>query len=257
MQPNLPSLPPAPGQQPKLPPQQPFAPNPYAQLNGQQPVATYKPKNHMPLLIIALSLTLLLLFAAAGFGMWAFTSRQDYKNNSDKKVAAAVQVAKEQEGKAKDAEHAEQDKSPTRTYAGPAQYGSVSIQYPKTWSAFVTESNGGIPIDGYFHPSFVPGTQSGTAFALRVQVVAQPYSQVARQFDPTTNKNITVKPYSAPKVPSVVGMRVDGQIVQSAKLVGTAIVLPVRDKTIIVSTQSVTFRGDLEKYILANLTFEP
>jgi hypothetical protein len=251
-------MPPTPGQQPNLPPQQPLAPNPYAQLAQQQPVSTYRPKNHMPALIISLSIVLLLLFGSAGFGLWAFTSREDYKNNSDKKVAAAVEVAKVEEGKVKDAELAEKEKSPTRTYKGPASYGSLNIQYPKTWSAFVTEqANGGMPVDAYFHPSYVPGINSGTAFALRVQVLAQPYAQIAKQHDPANRKGAVVTPYSAPKVPGVVGIRVEGQISESTKVSGTMIVLPLRDKTIQISTQSPSFRGDLDKYILANLTFEP
>ena len=44
-------------------------------------------------LLIPLILVVVLFLGAAGFGFWAFSSREDYKNNSDAKVAVAVTAA--------------------------------------------------------------------------------------------------------------------------------------------------------------------
>src|SRR5262249_10256258 len=146
---------------------------------------------------------------AAGFGMWAYMSRQDYKDNSDKKVDAAVTIAKQQTASDKDKEFVEKEKYPLRHYVGPAPYGSVDIQYPKTWSAYVTESSSGTPIVGYFHPSFVPSTQAGTSstsFALRLEVTNTSYDQVLKSFDANVKSGkVKVTPYKAPKVSSVLG----------------------------------------------------
>ena len=38
-------------------------------------------------LLIPLILVIVFFLGAAGFGYWAFSERQDYKNNSDAKVA--------------------------------------------------------------------------------------------------------------------------------------------------------------------------
>ncbi len=113
-----------------------------------------------------------------------------------------------------------------------------------------------IPVEGYFHPSFVPGVQSGTDFALRVQVTNQPYDQELKQFESKTKSGkVKVSPYKAPKVPNVLGSRVDGEINNGQK--DSMVLFPVRDKTLKISTESDQFLSDFNSIILANLTFVP
>src|SRR4051812_2466554 len=94
--------------------------------------------------IFVLGIALLATFI---FGIWAFSSRSDYKDNSDKKVAVAVKVAEAkgaEEQKAKDAELAKQ---PYKTYSGSLTYGGVTFNYPKTWSGMVDTSDTSEPIN--------------------------------------------------------------------------------------------------------------
>src|SRR4051794_28439176 len=91
-------------------------------------------------LLLPLLVALLLLVGVAVFGVWAFGSRQDYKDNVDAKIATAVASAKVDEDKVKDAQFAEESKNPLKTYTGPAAYGSVTINYPKTWSGYVRDT---------------------------------------------------------------------------------------------------------------------
>jgi len=186
--------------------------------------------------------------------------RQDYKQNSDKKVAAAVEIAKKQTETAKDNEFLEKEKYPLRHYTGPSAYGSVDIQYPKTWSAYVTESgNGSTPISGYFHPSFIPSTQQGqssNSFALRLEVASTSYDQALKQFDGNIKQGkIKVSPYKAPKVQSVLGARLDGEIVTGKQ--GSMVLIPLRDKTLKIWTEATNFRGDFDNIIMANIVFVP
>jgi hypothetical protein len=153
-------------QPPGMPPQNPNL--------LQPPPAT---KHHSWALIIALVIFVLLTFAATGFGVWAFAERQNYKDNSDKISAKAVEIAIQKEDTKKDNEFLEREKSPLKKYQGPDTYGGLDISYPKTWSAYVVTDNGATPVDGYFHPNYVPGIQSKAAFALRVQVLSRTYEQ--------------------------------------------------------------------------------
>lgn len=198
-----------------------------------------------------------LFIAAASFGIWAYGSRQDYKQNTDKKIAAAVEVAVQEESTRKDNEFVEKEKSPLKTYQGAAAYGSLGISYPKTWSAYVVETDkGNTPIDGYFHPNFVPGLQSQTAFALRVQVSNQSYDQEMKQFESKVKSGaVAVTPYISKNVPTVTGARVDGEINQGQK--NSMVLLPIRDKTIKISTESQQFLSDFNDIVLANLKFVP
>ena len=56
---------------------------------------------------IWLIVTVLLLVGSLAFAGWAFLGRQDYKNNTDKKIADAVTIAKQKEDGVKDVAFAE------------------------------------------------------------------------------------------------------------------------------------------------------
>jgi hypothetical protein len=210
-------------------------------------------------LLLPFIIVFVLLLSSVGFGAWAFTSRQDYKNNSDKKAAAAAAKATEAESVKKDAAFAETEKSPLKTYTGPSTYGSLTIQYPKTWSAYISEntSSGAQPVDGYFNPNFVPNVQStGTNFALRIQVINSSYASVLKTFDSSVKAAKTsVSAYRAPKVTSILGSLVSGQV--NGQKTGTMVLLPLRDKTIKVWTEGDDYKGDFMNTVLANLTFVP
>ena len=210
-------------------------------------------------LLVSLITSVVLVVGFAAFGVWAFMGRQDYKNNSDKKAAAASTQTKEQTQKEDAVQYAEQSKNPLKTHVGPDAFGSVTIQYPKTWSAYVTEhnNNSGVPMNDYFHPDVVQDTSNVTnAYALRVQIVNNTYSQVMAQYQGlAVAKKVTVTPYKLPRVPSVVGSRVGGQI--AAQKQGIVVVLPLRNVTLEISTESKDFESDFNTFILPNLSFSP
>ncbi len=208
-------------------------------------------------LLIPLILVVLLFFGAAGFGVWAFMERQDYKDNVDQKIATAVEVAREEVSTEKDNEFLEREKEPLTEYVAPAAYGSVFVKYPKTWSAYVSElGNSGREVDGYFHPDFVPATESKTAYALRLLIASGDYAEEVADYDRQVEAGtLSSTPYRAPKVPDVLGVRLDGELEKGIQ--GTMIMLPLRDKVIKIWTESAEYRKDLENHVLSNLTFVP
>jgi len=212
----------------------------------------------MNALVLPLLILFLFFMAALGFGFWAFASRADFKDNVEQKVAAAVVTAQKETQAADAKQYAEEAKKPFDTYIGPAAFGNINLKYPKTWSAYVSqESSGGNPVDGFFHPNFVPNIGNvNNAFALRVQVVQSSYDSVLQQYSSQVEtKQMTVAPYSLPKVPSVVGSRLEGQITETKQ--GVMIVLPLRNMTLKIWTESANFKSDLDNTILPNFTFQP
>lgn len=207
-------------------------------------------------LIIVCAVLALALVGSLIFAFWAFSERGTYKNKTDEVVAKEVVTAKQQVSDEKDKEFVEKEKFPLQEYKGPATYGSVSVMYPKTWSAYVDLTNGQTPVNGYFHPDFVPATGSGTAFALRVEVVNTPYAQEVKDYDARVKSGkVKVSPFKAPKVAGTDGSRLEGEINQGQK--GTMVIFPLRDKTLKISTQTDAFLKDFNEIILANLTFVP
>lgn len=254
MQPNNPN--------PYYPPREPVVPVTQP-MNSGQPNFGGLPKSGPAWgWIVTTTLLVVVLLGALGFGLWAFSERQDYKNNSDKKAAAAVEVAKKQTTEENNKKFAEELKNPLKTYTGPEAYGSVIVQYPKTWSGYITTgtSGSGAAVDAYFHPDVIPplgaGENNQSAVALRVQVLNQPYDQAMLTFKAQVDAGtLSATPYALPKMPEQVGTMFKGAITQY--LSGTQIVLPLRDKTIIISTDTDQYLPDFNNYILPNVTFEP
>ncbi len=223
-------------------------------------ISSMNKRGEINVLLIPVVLLVLLLTTAVSFGYWAFMSRQDYKNNTEQKISSAVEVAKKEEGIAKDRAFAEQEKSPLQTYTGPSAFGSISVAYPKIWSVYVnTPASGTQPIDAFFNPRVVPAVNDqSAAFALRIQVVGQHYASVLQSIEAQVkSRQVRAAPYALPKVPSVVGVRVDGVVNATKKTNGSMIIMPLRDKTIKIWTENAQFQSDFDNIILPNLSFVP
>ncbi|MFO0920297.1 MAG: hypothetical protein U0451_01345 [Candidatus Saccharimonadales bacterium] len=243
-------------------PQMPGPPGGYGPAANQpmQPITTssYKPKRSWGW-IIAVVLLSVALIGSLVFGFWAFGQMNDYKNNVEPKIEAAKELATKETETRKDKEFVDKEKKPYRTYKSSDILGSVGFEYPKTWSAYIVEDqnvNSNAPVDGFLHPSYVPGKDTGTAFALRLELKSQQYTELLNQFNgKATQGKVKIQPYSPPKVPSIVGVKITGEIDRGKQ--STMVLLPLREKTLQISTESPQFLGDFENIILPSLTFAP
>lgn len=215
-------------------------------------------RGFMNALVVPLLVVTLLLVGSAAFGIWAFAGRQDYKSNSDQKVATAVEETKTATQATEAAKYAEEAKNPLKTFVGPSDFGSVTFQYPKTWSGYViTAASGDSPLDGFFHPDTVPDVEAeSSVFALRVAVVNDAYSEVLDSFAGNVQSGkVTVSPFKLAKLPSVIGSQVQGEIEQGKK--GTMVLFPLRNVTLKVWTNTDQYLADFNNTILPNLSFSP
>lgn len=205
--------------------------------------------------ILAVVFGLFFVFALI-FGGWAFSSRQDYKSNVDKKISDANVVAVQEAETAKDAEFLEKEKSPVRIYTGPVTYGAVSFEYPKTWSLYEVKAASGTVLDLFAFPLVVPGVTNDQTYALRTEIVSQTYNTVVKQYDKDVKSGaVTSTAYRPAKVPGVLGVRIDGTIDRDVQ--GSMVILPLRDRTIKIYTEIPQFVGDFNNIVLPSLTFVP
>lgn len=220
----------------------------------------YAQRGEFNALVIPLVFVLLMLFGALGFGYWAWTGRQDYKDNVDQKVTAAVEVAVNENTIKKNNEFAEKEKDPLEVYEGPSAYGSVKIAFPKTWSVYVNSpTSNPQPLDAFFSPRAVPAVGDlASVYSLRVKVLPTAYASVVKTMDGTIKSGkVKVAPFALEKVPEVVGIRADGEVIPNRKLSGAMIILPMRDKTLQVWTEDSQSLNDFNNIILKNMTFSP
>jgi hypothetical protein len=207
-------------------------------------------------ILIALSVILFI------FGIWAFNGMQTNK----KSVSAANNTASQALASQKTAETKYNDllQKPYKTFTGPNNYGTISFNYPKNWSAYV-DSGGGELINAYFYPDQVPSTQSDTAFALRLELLDSDYATVVQQFSASVSQgSITshayVPPAMAKNASAQPGVKLDGAITQTSTgttLQGSMVILKVRDKTLQVYTQANSFESVFDSVVLPSLTFVP
>jgi len=210
---------------------------------------------------ISLTLAVVLLVAALVFGGWAFSGRQDYKNNANIKIDNAVALAKQQQNKVDQGFFDEQAKQPLKAYDGPQAYGSLVVNFPKDWSAYVDDTGGSTNglVDGYFAPGTVPAiTNPASVFALRVQVINQSYSAVVQSFAKQQKAGkLTVSAYALPKFPNNVGVEAVGLLGRQSTQSVTMVVVPLRSDTLELWTQGSQYLSDFNTNILPNFSFSP
>ncbi len=226
-------------------------------------VAPLSPKSSGGKGVVVSVILVILLLCSLIFGAWAYSQMLDYKNNSDKKAAVAAAASANAAQKIQKTKDEEAAKSPYKVMASTPTYGSITFAYPKNWSAYVDTTNTSEPINGYFHPDVVPGTQSKTAFALREELVTADYAQVLQQYNSSIQHGqVTAKAYMPPRMQGVAnavpGTYFSGQINPQDKTQnGAMLVIRVRDKTLEIYTQSTQFISDFNNIILASLKFLP
>lgn len=199
------------------------------------------------------------LFGALFFGFKFYGQSQLYKKDVDKIVATEVQKATAKQASKLNAEFEQKQKLPNKNYTAPATYGSISFSYPKTWSAYINDSNSSQPINGYFHPDYVPAA-AATAYALRIELLNSAYAQVLQQYDSQIKTGkLKAAAYIPPKMTGAAnvqpGIKLDGAL--STTQSGSMVILKIRDKTLKISTLSSNYLADFNNTILPTLSFTP
>ncbi len=187
--------------------------------------------------------------------IWALVNYNDQKNNVDQKLENAQKAAviKQKALDAKDFE--EKEKDPLKEFVGPTDLGRVNFKYPKNWSVYVANdgSQSGSGYQAYLHPDEVPPTTVGAnKFALQVSIVNQSYDQVLQQYQGLVKQGslkssiITANGFD--------GTRFDGRF--SKEIDGSVVVFKIRDKTLLLKTDSPLFKPDFDDKIMKTISFQ-
>lgn len=200
-------------------------------------------------LLVPLVLAVILLLAASGLSVYYYSQYVEQKDSNQPLIDAAVATAEEKQQDKLEAEFTEREKQPNKSYVAPSEFGSVRLQFPKTWSSYV-ETRGG-DIDYYGHPNYVP--ESGVNYALRMSVTTRPFATEIKAYDNEVKKGELKA--SAIQISGTTGTRLDGMLTKDQQ--GAMVIFPLRDKTLKVWTENNDFKGDFDNIVLKSLTFVP
>ncbi len=185
--------------------------------------------------------------------IWALVNYNDQKNNVDSKIAAGVEQGKKEQQATDQKIFDEKEKDPLKEFIGPVDLGRVTFKYPKTWSMYVANNGAsGTTYEAYLHPEAVPSAQGQNKFALRVSIVSQNYTQVLEQYaglvkqGKLRSSTITTSGYD--------GTLLEGSFSQT--LQGSVVVFKIRDKSLILRTDSPSFQPDFNDKIVKTLNFQ-
>ena len=208
------------------------------------------PKSNANLVKTVVIIFLSLLLVGSLFLAYYFYNEYKVASTDIDAQVAAVVLSREKEitNKLED-EFAEREKTPYRTFGGPTDYGALSFKYPKTWSAYIAKdaSNGG-NFEAILHPDQV--VSGSEPYALHVTIESTPFESVANRYNGDVSKgNLTSSVIS---INGTDANRYDGTV--SRDLVGSILILKIRDKTVTLQTDAEIYREDFNN-IIKTITF--
>jgi len=188
----------------------------------------------------------LLAVAGISFAVYFYFQWDEAQTNVDGKIAEAEAIAREDERRIAEEVFAEREKEPNVRFTGPADYGSLSFMFPRTWSVFVEKNAiGGGDFKAYMHPRQVEPIGDYTINALRVSIIDRSIDVVRKEYDALV-KSGKLRP-SVFKNETISGDRFEGEFNKS--IVGIMIMFKINDKTAILRTDAMLFRDDFDKLI--------
>ncbi len=206
-----------------------------------------EPKEHgnvlKTVLIVILSLTTVTFL---GLFVWVLIQYTDVNSDVTGKIDDAVAAAKMDQAQKDEAEFAEREKDPYRSFSGPVDYGQLTFEYPKTWSVYVAAdaANGGNFV-AYFNPIQV---SAGEITALSVVISTNSFDSVTAEYQNYMERKDSNLTMTSVTFNGITANKYSGTI-PNTDLNGYVVIFKIRDKTAILQTDSVLFEGDFNKVL--------
>lgn len=258
-------LPPNPNINPSVvnaPATQPFAPSAPGSvpLNTGAPLSSahmYAPTTNKKHYTAILTVLLILTAAVAILFAWLYIQKnseyQTARTDVDSQIDAAVAMARAEPTTKMEEEFAEREKYPYWTFAGPADYGSLSFEYPRTWSVYIaSEANEGRDFEAYLNPREVYPVSYETINALRVTILNESFDNAVREYNDLISRDESTLTLTTRNVGGTLANLYIGDLPDGIR--GAMAAFKLRDKTVMLQTDAELFIDEFYK-ILDTVTF--
>ena len=189
-----------------------------------------------------------------GLFVWMFMQYNEARKDVDGQISVAVAAAKDQQAAELEAEFLEREKYPYKTFSGPADYGQLTFEYPRTWSVYVAaDAATGGNFNAYFNPEQVDAVTKDAIYALRLEIRDKSFEDVVAEYQRYIDRKDSGLTVESVTVNGASANRYTGKI-PNTDLNGYIVIFKIRDKTAILRTDSVLFKEDFDK-LLGTVTF--
>ncbi len=161
-------------------------------------------------------------------------------------IDAAVAMAVAENTTKMEEEFLEREKYPYKNFMGPIDYGSLTFEYPKTWSVYVAkDATSGGDFEAYLNPGEVEPVSNQTINALRVTIRNTSFDQATRSYDNyLRNGRLTL---STRNVGGALANIYVGELPSSIH--GVLAMFKLRDKTVMLQTDADVFAAEFYKLL--------
>lgn len=195
--------------------------------------------------IFAIIALVLLVLVFGSFSIWAYVNYLEQKQDVDAKIAEASAAVKLEEGQRAEEALAKYKNQTTTMFVGPSDYGRLTFEYPKFWSAYQAtdvSEGGGATYEAYLNPVLVPPVGETTKFALRITIEQKTYDQsVAAYQKQIEDGELKSSAYSDG---ARTGIKLVGNF--NEDIYGTAVLIKMRDRTLTIRTDGDVFKENFE-----------
>ncbi|MBR3269690.1 hypothetical protein IKG07_00305 [Candidatus Saccharibacteria bacterium] len=216
-------------------------------------------KKDLKYLIMTIAIITLSLFLVTFIGLfiWKQNEYDAAKTDVDGQIADAVVKAVDENTTKLENEFAEREKYPYKTFAGPADYGELTFEYPKTWSVYVAKDAAQRgDFEAYLNPVEVFEVSDETVNALRVAVKDEGFDEVAEEYQRELEGDqpaLQLESVTIGKDNNITANRYTGKM-PGTELNGIVVIFKIRDKTAVIQTDTVLFQKDYDK-LLSSVRF--
>ena len=197
---------------------------------------------------IAIVMLALVALTFIGLFIWVLIQYNDVRDDTNEKLQLAVAEARDEQRDEDEIECGEQMKRPYLDFVGPVDYGSLSFEYPRTWSLYIEAdaSNGG-DYKAYFNPVQVNPVSKNTVNALRLTIRDKSFESVTAEYQKAIDRGSDLSVETI-EVGGVVATKYAGNI-PNTELNGYVVVFKIRDKTAILQMDAMEFEGDFDRIL--------
>lgn len=200
--------------------------------------------------IVAIVVLALLSVTFIGLFIWKNIQYTEAKSDVDSKIAVAVAEAKDEQATKDEQEFAEREKYPYRIFSGPADYGQLTFEYPKTWSLYVAKSAAkGGSYSAFFNPIEV--NEDSSVYAIRLEILDEAFDNVTKRYQKPVEEN--EMSLEVINIANTTANKYTGKI-PNTDLSGYIVIFKIRDKTVVLRTDSVLFAEDFNR-LISTVTF--